>query len=79
MPTLIRLELYAEYVKARNEIVKDQLVEWVFSDNDDTPFPELTPKHPLLRKFTPSEIFNFEDLFRKDMTIVHHKNIFPSL
>jgi hypothetical protein len=68
---IIRIELYGEYVKARNEIVKDRLVDWVISKEEDLPFPELTPKHPLLRKFTPYEIFNFEDLFRKDMTAMH--------
>jgi hypothetical protein len=79
MSELIRFELYGEYVKARNEIVKDHLVDWVFSEEDDVPFPELTPKHPLLRKFTPNEIFNFEDLYRKDMTIVHRPNPILSL
>ncbi|MFP7171591.1 hypothetical protein [Terribacillus sp. 7520-G] len=79
MPTLIRFEMYGEYVKARNEIAKDHLLEWVMSEEDDIPFPELTPKHPLLRKFTPSEIFNFEDLFRKDMMIVHRPNPLLSL
>lgn len=57
MPTLIRFEMYGEYVKARNEIVKDHLLEWVFSEEDDVPFPELTPKHSMLSKFTPSAIF----------------------
>ncbi|PAF18628.1 hypothetical protein [Terribacillus saccharophilus] len=78
MTTLIRFEMYGEYVKARNEIAKDHLLEWVFSEEDDISFPELTPKHPMLRKFTPSEIFAFEDLFRKDMAVVHKGNIsFP--
>jgi hypothetical protein len=77
MATLIRIELYAEYVKARNEIAKNHLIEWVLSEEDDIPFPELTPKHPMLRKFTPSEIFNFEDLFRKDMAVIHHGFITP--
>lgn len=79
MPTLIRFEMYGEYVKARNEIAKDHLIDWVLSEEDDIPFPELTPKHPLLRMFTPSEIFNFEDLYRKDMVTVHRQNIVSSL
>jgi ABC-type sulfate transport system substrate-binding protein len=76
---LIRFELYGEYVKARNEIAKEHLLDWVFFVEDDMPFPELTPKHPLLRKFTPEEIFNFEDLLRKDMMIVHRPNPLLSL
>lgn len=79
MATLIRIELYAEYVKARNEIAKNHLVEWVMTVEDDIPFPELTPKHPLLRMFTPSEIFEFEDLFRKDMMVMHNKDTSTSM
>ncbi|PAF35564.1 hypothetical protein CHH58_16030 [Terribacillus saccharophilus] len=79
MTELIRFEMYGEYVKVRNEIAKDHLLEWVFSEEDDIPFPELTPKHPMLRKFTPTEIFNFEDLFRNDLMVVHRQNIVPSL
>lgn len=71
MPKQIRFEMYGEYVKARNEIAKDNLFEWVFSEENDITFPELTPKHPMLRKFTPIEIFNFEDLYRKDLMNVH--------
>ncbi|MFJ6414461.1 hypothetical protein ACIQLG_16900 [Terribacillus saccharophilus] len=74
MPTQIRFEMYGEYVRARNEIAKDHLLEWVFSEESDITFPELTPKHQKLSKFTPSEIFNFEDLFRKDLMIVHRTN-----
>jgi hypothetical protein len=75
MEKLISSELYSEYVKARDEIAKELLLKWVLSEEDDIPFPEITPKYPKLRKFTPSEIFNFEDLFRKAMAVVHRQNI----
>ncbi|PAD36317.1 hypothetical protein [Terribacillus saccharophilus] len=65
MPTLIKIELYGEYVKARNEVSKERLLELIDSEEDDIQFPELTPKHPLFRKFTPGEIFSLKTCLEK--------------
>lgn len=70
---MIRHSLYSEYVLARQQIAIDGLtlfVELELDQHEGVNY-DLTPRNPLLRKFTQGEIDLFEEIFRSDMKSMH--------
>lgn len=72
---MIRHSLYSEYVLARQQIAIDGLtlfVELELDQHEGMNY-DLTPRNPLLRKFTQSEIELFEEIFRRDTAAMFGK------